>query len=385
MHHAERGLFELRRGRPLHISGPSGPIRPGPASNGFPDPGPMLVASVEGLTPTTLERMRAFGQGPARLVLTGHRAVAMGLHPDPPPELSLGLNGEMRPERIVILSSSTGKTVLPMADLRPATPVEAAGLTLARLGRLIPAVVAVPAEPDRVPALRDLLERGEFLQVTPEQVRSLAAEPMVEVTSVSEAPVPLEEAEHARFMLFRETSGLQEHVAILIGDRRTWPDPLPVRLHSACLTGDLFGSLRCDCGEQLRRSLRHFAQRGGGVLLYLSQEGRSIGLGNKLRAYTIQEGGLDTVDADCTLGFGPDERRYDAAVQMLRHLEVDTIQLLTNNPEKVQAMEDAGIRVLDRQPLHGTLNRHNLPYVRAKVHRAGHWLHGMLSRGIPGT
>jgi GTP cyclohydrolase II len=384
MHHAERGLFELRRGRLLYISAPVPPVPNGDGPGHAPSVGAVLVASVEGLRPETLEQLRRLGLGPLRLILTRHRALAMGLEPAPGPEVSLELNGRSSPAQILHLSSAAGKTALADLGLRGASPGESAGLALARLGRLIPAVVAVPADPGRVPALGDLLASRTVLQVTSEEARVLASEPSVEVTFVSEAPVPLEEAEAARFVLFRESSGLQEHVAILIGERAAWPDPLPVRLHSACLTGDLFGSLRCDCGEQLRRSLRHFADQGGGVLLYLSQEGRSIGLGNKLRAYAIQEGGLDTVDADCTLGFGADERSYDAAVQMLRYLGVGTVQLLTNNPDKVRALEEAGIRVLDRQPLHGTLNRHNLPYVRAKVHRAGHWLHGMLARGIPG-
>ena len=146
---------------------------------------------------------------------------------------------------------------------------------------------------------------------------------------------------------------------------------MPVRLHSACLTGDLFGSLRCDCGEQLRGSLRIFAESGGGVLLYLAQEGRGIGLGNKLRAYLLQQEGLDTIDADGTLGFGADERRYDAAVEILRYLRIERIRLLTNNPEKVRALRDGGIRVIGRQPLYGTLNRHNVQYVTAKVQPRG--------------
>jgi GTP cyclohydrolase II len=221
--------------------------------------------------------------------------------------------------------------------------------------------------------------------VTTAQIDVLAGNVKVEVTRVSDGPVPLEEAEEARFVCFREANGFLEHVAILVGSREQWPDPIPVRLHSACLTGDLFGSLRCDCGQQLRGSLRVFAARGGGVLLYLAQEGRSIGLGNKLRAYALQEQGLDTVDADCTLGFGADERRYDAAVEMLRHLRIDRIQLLTNNPDKVRALQAAGITVVDRLPLYGTLNRHNLPYVKAKVDRAGHWLADMLSGDIPST
>ena len=122
-----------------------------------------------------------------------------------------------------------------------------------------------------------------------------------------------------------------------------------------------------------------FTAGGGGVLLYLAQEGRGIGLGNKLRAYSLQHSGLDTVDADGVLGFGADERRYRAAVEMLRHLRVERVLLLTNNPGKVEALRDGGIDVVERKPLFGTLNRHNLPYVKAKVDRAGHWLGDMLS------
>ena len=258
------------------------------------------------------------------------------------------------------------------------------GLTLARLGRLIPAVVAVPVALSDPSELRAALKSGGILSVTTDQIDELASDERVSVVHVSEGPVPLEGAEDARFMFFREANGILEHVAVLLGERDRWPDPVPVRIHSACLTGDLFGSLRCDCGEQLRGCLDIFAAHGGGVLLYLAQEGRGIGLGNKLRAYALQQEGLDTVDADCTLGFGADERRYDAAVEMLQHLQIERVRLFTNNPEKVRAVREGGIQVMERQPLYGTLNRHNIRYVKAKVRRAGHWLGDMLSGAVAG-
>ena len=177
-----------------------------------------------------------------------------------------------------------------------------------------------------------LVEAGTVLSVTASQIETMANAVRVEVTHVSEGPVPLQDAEDARFISFREANGILEHVAVLIGDREQWPEPVPVRIHSACLTGDLFGSLRCDCGEQLRGSLRIFNERGGGVLLYLAQEGRGIGFGNKLRAYALQQEGLDTFDADCTLGFGADERRYDAAVEMLQYLAVSRVQTADKQP-----------------------------------------------------
>ena len=371
----------------------------GPARDG------VLLTAVESLDRETIDWLRALAAGDLRLAITHHRAHAMGLYPAPAadegrtsgsrslvdrsnggsrPDVSISLNGESRPDQILRMSSALGKYPAASRDLRSATEAERGGLILARLGGLLPAVVTVRVNPDESETLRDSLAERAILDVTTEQISALAREPGIEVVRVSDAPVPLEEAENARFMLFREANGLLEHVAIMIGDRESWPDPVPVRIHSACLTGDLFGSLRCDCGEQLRGSLRVFTARGGGVLLYLAQEGRGIGLGNKLRAYALQQQGLDTVDADCALGFGADERRYDVAVEMLRHLEVERVHLLTNNPEKVNGLREGGIRVVYRQPLHGTLNRHNLPYVRAKVQRAGHWLGDMLSGAIPG-
>lgn len=377
MREAEQALFDLRRGRPIRVTGDSS------------SSGAVLLAAVEGLSHGTLEQLRGAGGRRLRLAVTHHRAYAMGLTPAPPigqtadrstgvhtGDVSLGLGDETTPDAVWRLSSGLERPARASLEMAAASIPEIGGLTLARIGQLLPAVASVALDGNDVP--------DGISTVTAEQIQALVANNRVEVTYVSDGPVPLEEAEEARFVCFRERNGILEHVAILIGAREKWPEPVPVRLHSACLTGDLFGSLRCDCGQQLRGSLRVFAARGGGVLLYLAQEGRGIGLGNKLRAYTLQQQGLDTVDADCTLGFGADERRYDAAVEMLGHLQINRIQLLTNNPEKVRALQAGGIDVADRQPLYGTLNRHNLPYVQAKVDRAGHWLTDMLSGPIRG-
>lgn len=385
MYNAERGLFDLRQGRPLLVTEEQG----GPRSG---RPSATLLAAVEGLDSGRAESLLSLGAASPRLVLTRHRLAAMGLTPygngtapSATGTCALQLEADASLHRLVELSCaaipSGGTEGLKPA---PATPAEEAGLALVRLGRLLPAVVAVPVAHPYPEEVARMLEDGALLQVDGDEVRAFVASAGAEVVPISEAPVPLPEAADSRFILFREGHGLQEHVAILVGNEADWPDPVPVRLHSACLTGDLFGSLRCDCGEQLRGSMRLFAARGGGVLLYLAQEGRGIGLRNKFRAYTLQEGGLDTIDADSALGFGPDERRYDVAARILQMIGVGRIELLTNNPEKVRAMEEAGITVARRRPLHGTLNRHNLPYVRAKVQRAGHWLGDMLSQELSG-
>ena len=375
MHEAERSLFDLQRGRPVLVSTSSGRS---------PEDG-VLLAAVEGLTRETLDRLRLLNGDAIRLAVTNHRARVMGLVSSGQGQdgMSLCLNRDASPAEMFRLSSSAGNYAAVAVGLSEASTSQIGGLTLARLARLLPAIIGVRVDASNIESLRADLESAAILTVTTKEITAMARNTSVEVTHVSDGPVPLAEAENARFMSFREANGILEHVAVLIGDRESWPDPVPVRIHSACLTGDLFGSLRCDCGDQLRGSLRVFAASGGGVLLYLAQEGRGIGFGNKLRAYTLQQEGLDTVDADYTLGFGADERRYDAAVEMLRHLRIDRVQLLTNNPEKVRAVQEGGLQVIDRQPLYGTLNRHNLRYVKAKVQRAGHWLGEMLSGTVP--
>jgi GTP cyclohydrolase II len=188
---------------------------------------------------------------------------------------------------------------------------------------------------------------------------------------LSRARVPLTDAVDSEIAVFRDEHSLAEHVAVIIGKPDS-EDPVPVRLHSACLTGDLLGSLRCDCGEQLRTAVARIATLGGGVLLYLDQEGRGIGLPNKLRAYVLQDGGLDTVDADRHLGFLADERSYDVAAALLHELGFGRIRLLTNNPQKINSLREHGIEVVGRLPLVTTSNSHNERYLRAKHERAGH-------------
>jgi GTP cyclohydrolase II len=318
-----------------------------------------------------------------RLIVTAHRARAIGIEgTEAEGDLSLTLEPDETPETILGLAvdPTSGRAASRLRlGLRPATPAESAGLALTRFGHLLPTVVSVEADPDAEP-MRRWIEDQTILSVSVEDVEESVSRSEIEITSVAEASVPLAGAEQSRFVFFREGGGLQEHVAVLIGPRDAWPDPVPVRLHSACLTGDLFGSLRCDCGEQLRQSLEHFKARGGGVLVYLAQEGRGIGLGNKIRAYTLQEAGLDTVDADGVLGFGADERRFTAAVAILRQLDVRRVELLTNNPHKVAAVEEGGIDVVERTPIYGGINRHNIRYVQAKVDRSGHWLMDMISQ-----
>jgi len=163
----------------------------------------------------------------------------------------------------------------------------------------------------------------------------------------------------------------KEHIAITMGDCAL-DEPLLIRIHSECLTGDALGSLRCDCGEQLQRAMRTIAEKGRGAILYLRQEGRGIGLVNKIRAYNLQDQGADTVEANERLGFGADMRDYSICAPMLEHLGASSVRLMTNNPRKIKALKELGINVVDRVPIETDSNPHNATYLSTKAGKLGH-------------
>ncbi|MEN3791636.1 GTP cyclohydrolase II RibA [Fulvimarina sp. MAC3] len=234
---------------------------------------------------------------------------------------------------------------------------------LSRLALLLPALVVARIDPNDATfagaaeiAIEDIEAAGD-------------AETRYEI--VARTVVPLRDVKKAEFVVFRGGLSQRDQVAIVVGD----PDlarPVPIRIHSSCLTGDLFGSLKCDCGDQLREGLRLIEMRGGGVLFYLDQEGRGTGIGAKMRAYGYQSHGLDTIDADAALGFGADSRRYGAAVAMLRALGIASVELLTNNPNKAAFLEKAGISVTRRTAVLGAVTEENRGYLTTKAERAGH-------------
>ncbi|TRW14821.1 GTP cyclohydrolase II [Glacieibacterium frigidum] len=252
-------------------------------------------------------------------------------------------------------------------DPGPLAGAANAAVRLAKLGGLLPAVFAVPMAAGR--------HRGESrddaLRVAATAI--LAHDPAATLRLVTRATLPLDGAPNTQVVAFRATDGGPEHLALLIGDPLL-SEPVLTRLHSACLTGDVLGSLKCDCGPQLRGAVASIAAAGGGILLYLQQEGRGIGLINKLRAYALQDQGFDTVDANLRLGFGADERDFALAAAMLRLLGVDAVRLLTNNPDKVAGLEAGGIRVTERVPHAMPANPHNAHYLDTKRARQGHLL-----------
>ena len=211
-----------------------------------------------------------------------------------------------------------------------------------------------------------------LLSVALSNLRGYRAARAASLRIVGRAPTPLEGAPNSEFVIFRGGEGLRDQVAIIVG-KPDFAQPVTVRLHSACLTGDLFGSLKCDCGDQLRGSVRDMTTNGGGVLLYLDQEGRGNGLSNKIRAYDLQARGYDTYDADEVLGFPHDQRGFDFAADMLKQLGVVRVRVMTNNPAKIVALQDVGLDVVSDHRVLGRWNDHNRRYLAAKRDRAGHF------------
>ncbi|MBR1466361.1 MAG: bifunctional 3,4-dihydroxy-2-butanone-4-phosphate synthase/GTP cyclohydrolase II [Bacteroidaceae bacterium] len=261
--------------------------------------------------------------------------------------------------------------------LRRAGHTEAA-IDLARLAGLRPAAALIEIlNPDGTMArMPELVKKSEELGVRLIQIKDIIAYRLQKESLVEkgeEADLPTEYG-HFRIIPFRQKSNGLEHVAIFKG---TWAadEPVLVRMHSSCATGDIFGSKRCDCGEQLHRSMQLIEKEGKGVVVYLLQEGRGIGLMNKIAAYKLQEQGLDTVDANIHLGFDPDLRDYGVGAQILRALGVGKIKLLTNNPVKRVGLEGYGLEIVENVPIEVTPNKYNERYLHTKQERMGHILH----------
>ncbi|MBU1316965.1 MAG: GTP cyclohydrolase II RibA [Alphaproteobacteria bacterium] len=341
----ERAVSEFRYGRPIVLSGPEGSV---------------AALALDAASPSDFERFaRAAGDQHA-LYLSRHRAARLGLS---------NADDIAIPARDMDFASASAlayaRDSAAQIEWKPATSLMRTAGEVAGLALLLPAMMCV-----EVPRhARTFAACVEVDHLDLPKSRRMARNFEVVVRT----PVPLRDLGDCEFVVFRGGVAQKDQVAIVVGQPDT-SGPVPVRIHSSCLTGDLCGSLKCDCGDQLRNGLSSLKEQGGGVLLYLDQEGRGTGIGAKMRAYGYQHEGLDTIDADAELGFGPDERRYDAAVAMLGGLGIGAVNLLTNNPTKVAALLAAGIAVNGRTSVTGRITPDNLEYLRTKTLRAGHAL-----------
>ena len=263
--------------------------------------------------------------------------------------------------------------------LRRAGHTEAC-VDMCRLAGLYPAAALMEIMNDdgtmaRLPELREMADKYDIKLIS---IADLIAYRLKEESIVEkgeEVDMPTQYG-HFRLIPFRQKSNGLEHVALIKGDLKG-DDPVLVRVHSSCATGDIFGSLRCDCGDQLHKALQMVAKEGRGAVIYLNQEGRGIGLMEKMRAYKLQENGMDTVDANICLGHQADERDYGVGAQILRHLGITKMRLMTNNPVKRVGLEAYGLTVVENIPIEVEPNPYNEFYMKTKKERMGHILHNI--------
>ncbi len=348
----ERALSEFRAARPVAIR--SGELL-------------VLAFPAEGLT----ERQIAFLQGAgrnARLIIPGEKArssaswdegaAAVHLHP-----ITLeAIEDYIGHQHDGGAQNAAGYRPVFTAPSR----AELGALALANLSLLLPAVAvadASAADLERAPILR--ADAQDIIAFRDRQAKSLKI--------IARSRVPLDGAGSCEFVIFRGGDGFRDQIAVIVGTPHP-KRPVLARIHSACLTGDLFGSLKCDCGDQLRGTVRAMSEQGGGIVLYLDQEGRGNGIANKIRAYCLQEEGFDTYDADEMLGFGQDQRRFDFAGEMLKQLGFTSVRLMTNNPRKVAALREAGLDVVSTHRVLARATAHNVKYLAAKRDKGGHLL-----------
>lgn len=358
-----RARAELRRGAPVAL---------------IIDDAAALIAAAETLSDRILAALRAaaasdLAGGAATIAVSRRRAETLRARP---------YDGDLA--RIVLLEDHSVADIAAIVD--PARALDRpllgphgtersgdasahrASLRLCARAMLLPAAIVVPLSG---PAAAERLAIDEEVALV--RLSSEVEEPPSAWREASHARVPIAGAPDATLRVFRRIGWDDEHYAFEVGapDRA---QPVLARVHSACATGDIFGSLKCDCGPQLHRALRRIVAEGGGVLLYMLQEGRGIGLANKMRAYQLQDLGYDTVEANHRLGFADDERMLNDSAALLKTLGLREIRLMTNNPAKVAALEAAGLTVVERIPLVTEVTEENASYLKVKAAKSGHLL-----------
>jgi len=356
----ERAVSDLRRGYPVLIQR---------------DQSVGMAVATELLKDSALKALAAAKSEPS-ILLTQERAATLKIRPYTEGVVAIPLPAAEIITTARSLSDPSGDLMNPMRgpfharrETLPPTAYDA--IALAKLAALLPSCAYAPLASDLKP--QSVAGEHNLITVQGPDIQGYPEAAAQSLTQAASAKVPLEDAEHTQVIAFRPSDGGQEHLAIIVGDLDP-SKPVLVRLHSECFTGDLLASLKCDCGDQLRGAIRQMGNEGSGVLLYLSQEGRGIGLLNKLRAYRLQDQGFDTIEANERLGFEADERLFSPATVILSRLGISKVRLLTNNPDKVTALQNNGVDVVERVAHAFPSNKHNERYLDVKKQKSGHLL-----------
>jgi GTP cyclohydrolase II len=331
--------------------------------------GGAVMLAVETLTAPRLAALRALGGDPA-LAVTSRRAETLKAHAYDGDLARIALPKDVSLTWVLSVADPADDLRAPMkgplqTQRDGAADMHRAAIALIKAARLLPAAVVLP--------ISDAAAFAQAQNLTLVPADAAIDDGLSPLNPIISARLPLSVSEAGRLHIFRPDDGAEEHYAVEIG-RPDRSKPVLSRLHSACFTGDLLGSLKCDCGPQLRGALAQMGAEGAGVLLYLNQEGRGIGLANKMRAYSLQDQGFDTVEANHRLGFEDDERDFRIGAEILKRMGFGATRLLTNNPAKVARMESCGITVIERVPLKVGENSHNHGYLATKAAKSGHLL-----------
>jgi GTP cyclohydrolase II len=351
-----RARADLRMGVPVVLTGGGAGV---------------LAVAAEALDARRLAELRLLGDEPV-LAITAHRARTLRApaYDGDLARVRIPANAGLAWIRALADPADDLKAPMkgPLSVLRGgASDLLRAALVLVKSAQLLPAAVVMAVDRPLALAAENGLTLIDMEAAEPELYRA------AELAPVISARLPMAASEAGRVHVFRPEDGGEEHYAIEIG-RPPRDRPVLARLHSACFTGDVLGSLKCDCGPQLRAALAQMGGEGAGVLLYLNQEGRGIGLANKMRAYSLQDQGFDTVEANHRLGFEDDERDFRLGAGLLKRMGFGAVRLLTNNPAKVRMLEANGVRVVERVPLKVGETAHNAGYLATKAEKSGHLL-----------
>lgn len=333
--------------------------------------GPLLVLAAETLTPDRLAALGALRGAPV-LAITARRAATLKARPYDGDIARLRLPAGASPHWVRAVAEPADDLERPLlgpfvSERGGDAGAHRAAIGLAKSARLLPAVLALDLD-----APEDFARDHGLIRVTLDEIARARAGATA-LREVVSGRVPLAVSPAGRVRVFRPADGSEEHYVVEIGHPPRG-EPVLARLHSACFTGDLLGSLKCDCGAQLAAALARMGEEGAGVLLYLNQEGRGIGLANKMRAYALQDQGFDTVEANHRLGFEDDERDFRIGAAILRAMGFTAVRLLTNNPAKIEMMRAHGIDVTDRVPLKVGQTEENARYLATKATKSGHLL-----------
>ena len=360
----ERAISELRRGGKLVISD----INSGTS---------VLLLASELMEKDTVDELSKICFSRPSIILSQNRSKAIGIvDADGPCSILIKNNWEIN-DILSLCMPLTNHRIPKIDGVVPESDdgVVSSCILILRQSRLLPAGLMTIISNVAIEQINKWAFDKNLIHVDTSDIKSYEKQSASSLFMSVKAKVPIQHSENCDIIIFRPKDGGNEHFCLVFGKSRTLKnDQALVRIHSQCITGDVLDSLKCDCGQQLKESIKLMAKANEGILIYLAQEGRDIGLLNKLRAYSLQEDGMDTVEANEDLGFNDDERLYYPAKEILTQLKIKKIKLITNNPKKVEHLRSLGIKVTERVPISINPNKHNKKYLETKSKKSGHIL-----------